>query len=439
MDPLHRDPREEPTHGGSAVPMFLGNESKRLDVVMEFYRQALSSMRMFVDLRFKHFTTFMVRTGLIGAAAFNVSAVSAWRPAIIGISIAVVILFWVIDARTAQYTRQELARAQTFERALNEGVCLLLPPEEPVRIRSSTATNLLFGLLLISWTGALVATLAGRSPDSEQGTVITYWPDSSVAPGAIPEHSAGRPASQPMPTAPPTAPLNAHPSAQPNAAPAHERSANATEALLLGMMFVSGTALVVFRSTKTSVALGASLLAGATLFSGFKLINIEKVELFKKLFDWSTKVEATVVLNQQQSYQIAFPPFESGHDTPTPAIACFAATLRVRLQAPQNVNLIVVTGGSDRQELRPELKAKYGSNWALAQRRASAVRDLLEGDGGLGVPVVLGSAGPVNTEPEKRDAWSQDRRAIVTVLAKGSVKEYESLEANIKQACAQSR
>lgn len=52
--------------------MFTGQESKRLDVMLEYYRQASLNMRMFVDLRFKHFTTLMVISGILGAAAFNI-------------------------------------------------------------------------------------------------------------------------------------------------------------------------------------------------------------------------------------------------------------------------------------------------------------------------------------------------------------------------------
>lgn len=135
--------------------MFQGQESKRVDVVLEFYRQAALNMRMFVDLRFKHFTTFMVISGLLGAASFNVPALQEYRPFIQTVAIVVTLLFWLIDFRTSQYWRHELAKIGVFEKALNEGVHLILPPPVKVRLRSSFATNLLFALLLSVWVSSV--------------------------------------------------------------------------------------------------------------------------------------------------------------------------------------------------------------------------------------------------------------------------------------------
>gem|GEM_PF-3359085 len=42
-----------------------------------------------------------------------------------------------------------------FEKALNEGAHLILPPPAKVRVRSSFATNLLFALLLSIWVGSV--------------------------------------------------------------------------------------------------------------------------------------------------------------------------------------------------------------------------------------------------------------------------------------------
>lgn len=142
--------------------MFSDNQSKRIDVVLEFYRQTCLNMRMFVDLRFKHFTTFMVITGFLGAAAFNVPALAAWRPVTTLLAIVVTVLFWLIDARTLQYWRQEFGRVQVYERALNEGVLLVLPPPERTRLRSSTATNLLFAVIVAAWTVSLIAHFLGQ-------------------------------------------------------------------------------------------------------------------------------------------------------------------------------------------------------------------------------------------------------------------------------------
>lgn len=124
-------------------------------MVLEFYRQAALNMRMYVDLRFKHFTTFMVISGLLGAAAFNVPALQEYRLFIQTIAIVVTLLFWFIDFRTSQYWRHEIVKIGVFEKALNEGAHLILPPPVKVRVRSSFATNLLFALLFSVWVGSV--------------------------------------------------------------------------------------------------------------------------------------------------------------------------------------------------------------------------------------------------------------------------------------------
>lgn len=171
--------------------MFEGQESKRLDVMLEFYRQACLNMRMFVDLRFKHFTTLMVITGILGAAAFNVQVASSWRPYIQVLALVVTVLFWLIDYRTTQYWRHESAKVQTFERALNEGAHLLLPPAERTHLRSSTATNLLFATMVLAWLTSLTEGLL--APDALPPTTIravapastTALPQASSAPVSI--------------------------------------------------------------------------------------------------------------------------------------------------------------------------------------------------------------------------------------------------------------
>lgn len=135
--------------------MFHGQESKRIDVVLEFYRQAAFNMRMFVELRFKHFTTFMVITGLLGASAFNVPALQEYRFFIQVIAIAVTLMFWFIDFRTSQFWKHEIVKIGVFEKALNEGAYLILPSPVKVHVRASFATNFIFALLLSAWLGSM--------------------------------------------------------------------------------------------------------------------------------------------------------------------------------------------------------------------------------------------------------------------------------------------
>lgn len=119
----------------------------------------------------------MVITGLLGAAAFNIPAISHWRTAIQVAAATATILFWLIDYRTSQYYRDELTKVKVFERALNEGARLLLPPAEKTWLRSSTATSLLFFLLLVGW----IASLFARPPVPASSPLLTPASQSTPA------------------------------------------------------------------------------------------------------------------------------------------------------------------------------------------------------------------------------------------------------------------
>ena len=172
--------------------MFSGQEPKRIDVVLEYYRQACLNMRMYVDLRFKHFTTLVVITGFLGAAAFNVSGLTAWRAFLLGLALVITLLFWFIDFRTAQYWKHEFLKIQVLEQALNEGFRLLLPPAERVIVRSSAATSFVFLVLASSWAAALVATSVNAAIPSTAGVVSisSKFPMGSAAVPSAPMQGA---------------------------------------------------------------------------------------------------------------------------------------------------------------------------------------------------------------------------------------------------------
>ena len=159
--------------------------SKRVDTLLEFYKEAGLNVRAFVDLRFKHFTTYMLATGLLATAAFNLSEVVAWRPYIELLALTLTVLFWLIDHRTGQYLLQERQKFQILERVLNEGAPLVLPAPARAYLRSSTATNLVFALFLLAWVFALVAHYSKpmpSQPGTTQPALATPQPSSPVAP-----------------------------------------------------------------------------------------------------------------------------------------------------------------------------------------------------------------------------------------------------------------
>jgi len=68
-----------------------------------------------MDLRFKHFGTFVVVVGLL-AAAFQMQSLSAIRTSVAGIAIVLTVLFWLLDYRTSQNHRDEVERIHAFQK-----------------------------------------------------------------------------------------------------------------------------------------------------------------------------------------------------------------------------------------------------------------------------------------------------------------------------------
>jgi hypothetical protein len=131
----------------------LDTKETNTDIVLEFYRQAQLNARAFIELRFKHFTTYMVLTGLLAAGAFNksFSTLTDSSTLLSFIASTMTVLFWVIDRRTGHLFQAEADRIRILERALNFGSNLVSAPAPRFRIRSSTATNLIFLISFTSW------------------------------------------------------------------------------------------------------------------------------------------------------------------------------------------------------------------------------------------------------------------------------------------------
>jgi hypothetical protein len=95
----------------------------------------------------------MVITGLLGAITFKVPEIAIYRGCFALIGALISVLFWMLDYRTYQLFRVEKERAATFERALNEGCQLLLPPGPRQLFRASFITNVIFTLVCLAWIG----------------------------------------------------------------------------------------------------------------------------------------------------------------------------------------------------------------------------------------------------------------------------------------------
>lgn len=119
------------------------------DTLRECLIQASENARVYMDLRFKHFGTFVVFTGLLGTAAYQVAGLSAIRPSLAGVSFCLTALFWLLDFRTSQYFSDELHRISVFKQLL--AVPPTNVPKHVVLLRASHATNLIFLTILVMW------------------------------------------------------------------------------------------------------------------------------------------------------------------------------------------------------------------------------------------------------------------------------------------------
>ena len=111
--------------------------------------QASHNARAYMDLRFKHFGTFVVLTGLLGSAAFRVDELSSMRSSLAGVSWVLSLVFWLLDFRTSQYFYDELHRIRAFKKLL--AVPSTNCPKRLVLLRASDATNLIFLTTLVMW------------------------------------------------------------------------------------------------------------------------------------------------------------------------------------------------------------------------------------------------------------------------------------------------
>jgi hypothetical protein len=123
---------------------------KKQDALLMLYEQSCENARAYMDLRFKHFTTFMFLTGLLGAIAFQVDALKSFRPLFSIMAIILTVLFWLLDSRTAYHQKTELIRAKCYENII--GAPMISPPPTKLKIKASLITNLIFLAILMSWS-----------------------------------------------------------------------------------------------------------------------------------------------------------------------------------------------------------------------------------------------------------------------------------------------
>lgn len=146
-----RDPAPLAIGGnGQNRPAAMVSRCASPEALRECLNQASQTARAYMELRFKHFGTFVVLTGLLGTATFQFQTLAGIRPALCAIPVILTVLFWLLDFRTSQYFDDEIQRIRCFKKQLH--VPSIDLPKRVVLLRASHATNLIFLMVLVMWT-----------------------------------------------------------------------------------------------------------------------------------------------------------------------------------------------------------------------------------------------------------------------------------------------
>ncbi|MFH1131205.1 MAG: hypothetical protein V1754_07710 [Pseudomonadota bacterium] len=133
------------------------------DTLREAFIQSNENARALMDLRFKHFTTFMVLTALLGTAIFQVDDLSNIQGYLPWIAVCLSVLFWLLDYRTSQLQKIEMHNITEYKKALK--VPMVPALRLPKTIGASKITNLIFAIIVLSW---ITVALVGASRSTEK-------------------------------------------------------------------------------------------------------------------------------------------------------------------------------------------------------------------------------------------------------------------------------
>lgn len=191
--------------------------------------------------------------------------------------------------------------------------------------------------------------------------------------------------------------------------------------VLLTLTFlVSGSLLLVLTKLRSTKALGGALILLATAPSAFTFLKVENLISLKPTINLDGSISISK-LDQPEFHRVSIvlPPFDSGTADPDPTIRCAVNAVVEAMFEAQSRPHVLITGKADRVELKPATKAKYATNWGLAQQRAAAVFELLSKAGVEDDHLFLSNAGPIHTSLEDSSRLFLDRSITLTIQTVG--------------------
>lgn len=128
-----------------------------LKFAIQYYQEACNHARSYMDLRFKHFGTFIVIITILSGGVIKFP--TEWEKSFCSlIALIITILFWTLDSRTAQYLAKywnDVFKIEGYFRAKFASILQLTQnsdvPKRKKAFRSSMITNYLFALFTAIW------------------------------------------------------------------------------------------------------------------------------------------------------------------------------------------------------------------------------------------------------------------------------------------------
>lgn len=129
---------------------------KDIDYLLEVYRQSCLHVRAFMDIRFKHFTTYIAIMVMFGIVLKEIKD-PKYSFVIAVCEIINSVLFNLLDTRTGEYLTNQNKTCISIEHKFKQLYPLVLQTATPALvpktkyIKSSTVTKLIFGLFTLIW------------------------------------------------------------------------------------------------------------------------------------------------------------------------------------------------------------------------------------------------------------------------------------------------
>jgi hypothetical protein len=116
---------------------------------LEIYRQAANDARAYMDMRNRHFSTFLIISGILLAGLFQVAGLMPRHTLIAVLGLTVTILYWMLDYRMAQYLRGSTSLVRVYEAKFHKPSHNTTPGRR--LLPATLISNLLFAMIFTLW------------------------------------------------------------------------------------------------------------------------------------------------------------------------------------------------------------------------------------------------------------------------------------------------